>query len=68
MLAPNDRGNSLHGGVKGFDKAVWNIDSERSGTKATAVFSFVSPDGEEGYPGTLQVTGGNERLIDRRIA
>jgi aldose 1-epimerase len=55
-LAPNDRGNSLHGGVKGFDKALWNIDSEASGTKATAVFSYVSPDGEEGYPGTLKVT------------
>ena len=30
MLAPNDRGNSLHGDVKGFDKAVWNIDSDET--------------------------------------
>jgi aldose 1-epimerase len=55
-LATNDHGNHLHGGLKGFDKVLWSIDSVKSGTPATAVFSYTSPDGEEGYPGTLRVT------------
>jgi len=55
-LAANDHGNHLHGGTRGFDKVVWNIDSVRSGPAATAVLSYVSADGEQGYPGTLRVT------------
>jgi aldose 1-epimerase len=55
-LATNDHGNHLHGGLKGFDKVLWSIDSAKSGSPATAVFSYTSPDGEEGYPGTLRVT------------
>jgi aldose 1-epimerase len=55
-LVPNDHGNSLHGGDHGFDKAVWKLDSARSGARAEAVFSYVSADGEQGYPGTLRVT------------
>ena len=55
-LATNDRGNHLHGGLKGFDKVLWSIDSVKSASPATAVFSYTSPDGEEGYPGTLHVT------------
>jgi aldose 1-epimerase len=55
-LSPNDHGNSLHGGRQGFDKVIWKIDSVQSGPRATAAFSYVSPDGEEGYPGTLRVT------------
>jgi aldose 1-epimerase len=54
-LATNDHGNHLHGGLKGFDKVLWTIDSVKS-APATAVFSYTSPDGEEGYPGTLRVT------------
>jgi aldose 1-epimerase len=55
-LATNDHGNHLHGGTKGFDKVVWNIDSVTSGSPATAVLSYRSRDGEEGYPGALQIT------------
>ncbi|MDP9007916.1 MAG: galactose mutarotase [Pseudomonadota bacterium] len=55
-LATNDHGNHLHGGLKGFDKVLWAIDSVKSGSPAAAVFSYTSPDGEEGYPGTLHVT------------
>jgi aldose 1-epimerase len=55
-LATNDHGNHLHGGVKGFDKVLWSIESIKSGSPATAVLSYISPDGEEGYPGTLHVT------------
>ncbi len=56
QLAINDHGNSLHGGSPGFDKRVWKIDSVQSGSSASVRMSYVSPDGEEGYPGTMQVT------------
>jgi aldose 1-epimerase len=56
QVAINDHGNSLHGGTRGFDKRVWKIDSTSSGRAASVVMSYVSPDGEEGYPGTMHVT------------
>lgn len=56
QLSINDHGNSLHGGKKGFDKRIWTIDSVHSGKSASAVLSYVSPNGQEGYPGTLRVT------------
>ena len=56
QVAVNDHGNSLHGGTRGFDKRAWKIESTRSGPVASVVMSYVSPDGEEGYPGTLHVT------------
>jgi len=55
-LATNDGPNSLHGGTKGFDKRMWKIDSVTSGADAKVVFSYVSADGEEGFPGELKVT------------
>jgi aldose 1-epimerase len=54
-LATNDGPNSLHGGAKGFDKRMWKIDSMSSGPEAKAVLSYVSADGEEGFPGELKV-------------
>src|SRR6185312_10896093 len=56
QVAINDHGNSLHGGTRGFDKRVWKIESIHSGRSASVVMSYLSPDGEEGYPGTLRVT------------
>lgn len=56
QLPLNDKTNSLHGGGKGFDKAVWRIVSVRSGTDASVVLAHHSPDGESGYPGNLDVT------------
>jgi aldose 1-epimerase len=56
QVAINDHGNSLHGGTRGFDKRVWKIESIHSGHSASVVMSYLSPDGEEGYPGTLRVT------------
>jgi aldose 1-epimerase len=55
-LATNDGPNSLHGGLRGFDKRMWKIDSVTSGPEAKAVFSYVSADGEEGFPGELKVS------------
>jgi aldose 1-epimerase len=55
-LAVNDGPNHLHGGKQGFDKVLWQIDSVKSGSPASVVMSYTSPDGEEGYPGTLKVT------------
>lgn len=51
-LAANDGANSLHGGLAGFDKQVWTVE-EFTGSGIT--LSLVSPDGQEGYPGTLEV-------------
>lgn len=56
VLTTNDHSNHLHGGKHGFDKVIWALDSARSGSPACAQFSYVSIDGEEGYPGTLHAT------------
>ena len=50
-LAPTDGTSSVHGGKRGFDKAEWDVDA----SDRVAVFRHVSPDGDEGYPGTLNV-------------
>lgn len=57
-IAANNNGNSLHGGTEGFDKRNWKVVSVSSGPQASVVLSLVSPDGDQGYPGTLttQVT------------
>lgn len=56
-LDANNGPNSLHGGVKGFDKVVWKIVKADAGPDGPRVeLSYLSPDGEEGYPGNLQVT------------
>jgi aldose 1-epimerase len=52
-LAVNNGPNSLHGGKKGFDKVVWTA---RDVQGSTVALSYLSPDGEEGYPGNLSVT------------
>ncbi len=55
-LAVNNGPNSLHGGLKGFDKVVWKAE-DVSGPSGPAVkLTYVSPDGEEGYPGKLTAT------------
>lgn len=52
-LFPNENGNSLHGGVVGFNKRVWTVDHV---TENSVTFGYVSPDGEENFPGTVKVT------------
>jgi aldose 1-epimerase len=59
QLATNDGPNHLHGGNKGFDKVVWDGRRGASGGGSPSVeFTYVSHDGEEGYPGncTVKVT------------
>jgi aldose 1-epimerase len=54
-LAANDHGNTLHGGTVGFDRAIWSVTAAQSGHALSAVLTHVSPDGDEGFPGTLKV-------------
>lgn len=54
QLAVNNGPNHLHGGLKGFDKALWKGVVAPDGTSVT--FSYQSRDGEEGYPGNLAVS------------
>ncbi len=67
-LAANNGPNHLHGGVRGFDTYVWDAAPLPNG--AGVAFSRTSPDGEEGYPGTLRVrvtytlTDANDLAID----
>jgi len=54
-LATNNGPNHLHGGLKGFDKVVWNVDDKKSVPGHSLVLTYLSKDGEEGYPGNLSV-------------
>jgi aldose 1-epimerase len=55
-LPRNDGGNTLHGGIKGFDKVVWKAKEVNSKDGAGLSLSYLSKDGEEGFPGNLAVT------------
>lgn len=49
----NNNGNSLHGGERGFDKVLWELIEVQGGDKPAVKLRYVSPDGDQGYPGTL---------------
>jgi aldose 1-epimerase len=53
-LARNAGGNHLHGGMRGFNKAVWTVEPFEEAADVGLVLQHVSPDGDEGYPGTLR--------------
>lgn len=57
-LALNDGENHLHGGLRGFDKHPWAGTPELAGDRVGVWLQRLSPDGEEGYPGNLQVQAG----------
>jgi len=69
-LACNNGQNHLHGGIKGFDKIVWDAEDFIKPEAAGVVLSYLSSDYEEGYPGNLKVkitytlTNENELKID----
>eukprot|EP00730_Choanoeca_flexa_P011175 TRINITY_DN23963_c0_g1_i1.p1 TRINITY_DN23963_c0_g1~~TRINITY_DN23963_c0_g1_i1.p1 ORF type:complete len:373 (+),score=86.25 TRINITY_DN23963_c0_g1_i1:27-1145(+) len=62
----NDGKNHLHGGNVGWDNKLWNIDEEASGSNKL-VINLVSPDGEEGFPGTVKAQATVEATEDNAL-
>jgi aldose 1-epimerase len=55
-LTLNDGPNSLHGGIKGLDQQVWSVvEVKQQGSTASVTLQYVSPDGDQGYPGKLTI-------------
>jgi aldose 1-epimerase len=54
-LAKNDNGNNLHGGVLGFDKVIWNTRVLENEGTICLEFSYLSKDGEDGFPGNIEM-------------
>jgi aldose 1-epimerase len=69
-LAVNNGPNSLHGGLRGFDKVVWKARPFQNQEGQGVALDYTSPDGEEGYPGTLHaavtytLTADNRLIVD----
>jgi aldose 1-epimerase len=69
-LTANSGKNQLHGGMKGFNKVVWNAEAFENNDSSGVIFKYLSRDGEEGYPGNLDVrvtytlTDNNELKIE----
>jgi aldose 1-epimerase len=55
-LAKNNGENSLHGGIKGFNKALWIVKTASAKDGQSLELSYLSKDGEEGFPGNLKVS------------
>jgi len=70
QLATNNGPNHLHGGVKGFDKVLWQAEPFERDDRVGVVYMHVSADGDEGYPGsvtarvTYTLTPSNELIVD----
>ncbi len=71
-LAQNNDENNLHGGVKGFDKVVWDAEPVKGDDSVGLKLTYLSKDGEEGFPGNLKatviytLTNDNELKIENR--
>lgn len=69
-LVVNNGPNSLHGGIRGFDKVLWNAEPLRNENSVAIVLDYTSADMEEGYPGTLRarvtytLTDDNRLIVD----
>jgi aldose 1-epimerase len=69
QLPTNDGANALHGGLSGFDRKPWTITAIGESPAPFVTLSYVSADGEEGYPGTLKtdityrISGGTELSV-----
>jgi aldose 1-epimerase len=69
QLPANDGANALHGGLAGFDRKAWSVTAIGENPAPFVTLSYVSPDGEEGYPGRLEteitysISGGSELSI-----
>ena len=66
-LAINNGPNSLHGGLRGFDKVLWNARPFQNQEGQGVALDYTSPNGEEGYPGTLQTTVAYTLTPDDRL-
>ena len=66
-LAVNNGPNSLHGGLRGFDKVVWNARPFQNAEGQGITLDYTSRDGEEGYPGTLHATVTYTLTADDRL-
>ncbi|MFF2587977.1 aldose epimerase family protein [Peribacillus butanolivorans] len=68
-LEQNENSNHLHGGNRGFHNVIWNATVKENEEEITIEFTYMSPDGEEGYPGNVNMkvqytlTNNNELLI-----
>lgn len=69
-LAPNENGNQLHGGPRGFDKVRWSAETKTTDSAVSVILTHESPDGDQGFPGRLNVvctytwTNDNELKLD----
>jgi aldose 1-epimerase len=69
-LATNNGANHLHGGVKGWDKAVWTAEPSQDARSVNVLLTHTSPDGDEGYPGAVKarvrytLTEDNRLIVD----
>lgn len=69
LLSKNDGRNTLHGGPGGYHQVLWDVERTEDSDEPAITFSHVSPDGDEGYPGTLRmavtyrVTKDNELVL-----
>jgi len=74
QLSQNDGDNHLHGGVVGFDKKLWQAEASAAPDRVSLTLTLSSPDGEEGYPGNLEVsvryslTEDNELWVDYKAS
>jgi aldose 1-epimerase len=54
-LEPGRNGVTLHGGANGYDKRVWAVRTASSARSVAAIFTLLSPDGDQGFPGALRL-------------